>query len=312
MKLLTLSFALILTVSDLALSEPSPRADESKSLEPEKSSAPSLSTKEEIGKPPTPRVEQKGQTKKKGDKTNKRSVSVSQSASNPQKDSPSNKPEQSFSDYIRNGFIPSTWASWGQVIVAAFGLLIIWLTLGAVKTQANATLKTAESLINTERAYVKITHSSPGLVLSDPPGICGVNMEVRNLGNTPTRITQISLEHIILPQAQLLTTEPNYHPRENIEEVFLFKGDPFYFPYRIPLADIDRENMERGDSIFYLYGYIDYIDQFGQRHRSGYGRRFRQHDTDNLIFIVQEGYNYDRHRNPGEGRDWPESDWTMA
>ena len=68
----------------------------------------------------------------------------------------------------------------------------------------------------------------------------------------------------------------------------------------------------------WLYGYVDYIDQFGQRHRAGWARLYepdrddRQYypsDDDfakrsNLVFVAEEGYNYDRERMPREGNDW--------
>ena len=57
------------------------------------------------------------------------------------------------------------------------------------------------------------------------------------------------------------------------------------------------------------HGYVDYIDQFGQRHRGGYARVYDPRlDTEpsrnNLLFITQKGYNYDRLRKRGEGSDW--------
>jgi hypothetical protein len=77
--------------------------------------------------------------------------------------------------------------------------------------------------------------------------------------------------------------------------------------------------------------YVDYIDQFGKRHRSGYGRLYyhwaeikgpqpndpgvpsrqaveqRYMTRNNLVFMTQAGYNYDRERKEGEGNDWNES-----
>ncbi len=56
-----------------------------------------------------------------------------------------------------------------------------------------------------------------------------------------------------------------------------------------------------------LIGYVDYLDKFGGRHRGGYARKFAPEldGTDNnLIFVDQTGYNYDRSRKKGEGNDW--------
>jgi hypothetical protein len=75
----------------------------------------------------------------------------------------------------------------------------------------------------------------------------------------------------------------------------------------------------------YVIGFVDYIDQFGERHRGGYGRRYypaideMKYKTEadrakrnNLHVIVQEGYNYDRLRHRGEGKDWSEGPYPRA
>ena len=62
------------------------------------------------------------------------------------------------------------------------------------------------------------------------------------------------------------------------------------------------------------------MDQFGDRHRAGYARLYgpriddpRLYKTDaefvarnNLVFVSEAGYNYDRVRLPDEGNDWGE------
>ena len=89
--------------------------------------------------------------------------------------------------------------------------------------------------------------------------------------------------------------------------MFLYRDDPFYFRRIIPVLDAEREAINRGNKIFYLYGCIDYTDQFGTKHRSGYARRFERtaHEgEDNLVFVTDPGYNYDRERTKDEGHDW--------
>ncbi|MGH7258123.1 MAG: hypothetical protein ACREIM_07075 [Nitrospiraceae bacterium] len=70
----------------------------------------------------------------------------------------------------------------------------------------------------------------------------------------------------------------------------------------------------------YVFGYIDYIDQFGERHRAGYARAYIAGKDftgaysppdafdarNNLDLLTEPGYNYDRRRQPGEGHDWNE------
>ncbi len=175
------------------------------------------------------------------------------------------------------------------------------------QTSATAALKNAQAVEATERAYVKISHCPPGLVFSDLPGICSVQIKIHNLGNTPARITDVVISRLIQPETSVLPAIPRYETRDKREESFLYKDDPFYFIRRFTLADSDRDGMQNGSIKFYLYGYVDYIDQFGTRHRSGYGRQFDPHgNPDNLKFLTQPGYNYDRPRKQDEGRDWDE------
>jgi len=81
----------------------------------------------------------------------------------------------------------------------------------------------------------------------------------------------------------------------------------------------------------FIIGYVDFVDAFGVRHRSGYARMYnawieskgiqpddptmlsavelkqRHKRRNNLVFMSQAGYNYDRERDEGEGNDWEHS-----
>jgi hypothetical protein len=62
--------------------------------------------------------------------------------------------------------------------------------------------------------------------------------------------------------------------------------------------------------VLYAVGYVDYTDAFGRRYRPGYARQYKPkrdiwnpvvyptsesyHGRSNLVFVTQEGYNYDR------------------
>ena len=51
--------------------------------------------------------------------------------------------------------------------------------------------------------------------------------------------------------------------------------------------------------VLYLFGYVDYTDQFGQNHRAGYARRYDPNikkGQNNLVFVTEYGYNYDEPR----------------
>ena len=52
-------------------------------------------------------------------------------------------------------------------------------------------------------------------------------------------------------------------------------------------------------------GYVDYIDIFNRRRRTGYARIYNPGKAgNNLSFFKTAGYNYDRPREEGEGKDW--------
>jgi hypothetical protein len=67
------------------------------------------------------------------------------------------------------------------------------------------------------------------------------------------------------------------------------------------------KRIDEGQAILYIIGYVDYIDAFDRHWRGGYPRVYdpvRNGTDNNLTFVPAAGYNYDRARKPGEGRDW--------
>jgi hypothetical protein len=68
-------------------------------------------------------------------------------------------------------------------------------------------------------------------------------------------------------------------------------------------------NAGEGDDLW-LYGFVDYSDEFGKHHRGGYARIYRadiedrdipERDRNNLAFVTKAGWNYDHTREPDEG-----------
>ena len=63
--------------------------------------------------------------------------------------------------------------------------------------------------------------------------------------------------------------------------------------------------------MLYVVGYVDYIDVFGGHQRGGYARVYDpaldtgpEDARNNLAFVTDRAYNYDRPREEGEGDDW--------
>ena len=84
-------------------------------------------------------------------------------------------------------------------------------------------------------------------------------------------------------------------------------GDAFYLPQPLEIHETERQSVEWMDSTIIVYGYVDYIDQFGAHHRAGYGRQYIAGGKgNNLAFpVVRAKLNYDEVRTVGIGWDWP-------
>lgn len=93
-------------------------------------------------------------------------------------------------------------------------------------------------------------------------------------------------------------------------QAFLVSDDEFFLRLSYRIKSDEMSAVMDTSSVLYIIGYVDYVDQFGQRHRGGYGRQYRpgsderaRYKTDdefdrrnNLWVIEQEGYNYDEVR----------------
>lgn len=171
-----------------------------------------------------------------------------------------------------------------------------------------------------ERAYVKMSHRTglrwgPGLEIDREHNEVRVVIQVKNSGRTPADVSNTMLYWLVLPKGQCPPAVPNYPPPENAEEpttAFLVADDSFFYWKTFDgISDDHLEKIAAGDETLWIYGYVDYSDKFMQRHRGGYARVYNPTldtgpiDTrNNLVFVNQDGYNYDRPRKKGEGRDW--------
>jgi hypothetical protein len=158
---------------------------------------------------------------------------------------------------------------------------------------------------------VKMSHRTPGLNILEPEGTFAVEMGVKNWGRTPAVVTDILLKAAVLPTGGHLPVVPDYsinREPQDIANAFLVAGEEIFL-HQI-FDPVDWETIRSGTSVLYLFGYVDYMDQFNQRHRGGYARLYDPDRTDpsnNLVFVTQTGYNYDHLRLPGGGNDWTET-----
>jgi hypothetical protein len=83
------------------------------------------------------------------------------------------------------------------------------------------------------------------------------------------------------------------------------KDDYIFQHVELSVDPAEQVEIEAGRVGMVFYGYADYIDQFGKRHRAGYGRSYlRTAAQNNLVFPDEGPFNYDRERGPSEGIDW--------
>jgi hypothetical protein len=155
-----------------------------------------------------------------------------------------------------------------------------------------------------ERGYVKMSHYSPGVMFGAKPSV-DTHIEVKNFGNTPATVTNVVVNAWVSPNGQPLPEKAIYRPLPGpIPGAFLVSNDSFIFDSSVEILQSDWEGIRSRNRQLHVIGYVDYIDQFGQRHRGGYARKYEPSPTNNLVYVSERGYNYDRLRLPGEGDDW--------
>jgi len=187
-------------------------------------------------------------------------------------------------------------------------------SLRIAKVSADAAMKTAHHVEIADRAYIKISHEPPGLVFATSTAdvlysenrTYEIQIEVRNIGNTPAEITQLSFTHTILPSNAPLPGIPSYNssPEGEAIKTIMYGSDAIFPSSSFVMSKDDAEAINAGTKQLYVLGYADYVDHFGTCHRAGYARRYDPRARENNLSIVtQRGYNYDERRNSDKGND---------
>jgi hypothetical protein len=182
---------------------------------------------------------------------------------------------------------------------------------GLAVLQALMLWRTVENGRVSERAYIKMSHTPPGVTFNNS-GSFTVQMQIVNYGKTPAEIIDAHICPHVLKISEMLPAEPDYQRHKGLPSplrAFLVANDKFFFrPKRVSIAPAEITAIKAGLSNFYLIGYVDYRDKFGATHRAGYARIYHP-DQDrregwesdkafkkrsNLGFVLDDGYNYDR------------------
>lgn len=197
----------------------------------------------------------------------------------------------------------------GVIQIIVFGLQARRLrqTVNATKDAADAALKTARNMETIERAYVKMSHVAPGLILDDIGGLA-VQLRVKNFGKTPARVNDLRVDFRYLPEITDLPDVPPAIEMPGDVLAFLVQDDEFFFSHQRALGNTIVDNLRDDVGTVLVWGYVDYTDAFEQRHRAGYGRIYRRsadiprttqstesfNSRSNLDLVTQAAYNYDR------------------
>lgn len=159
-----------------------------------------------------------------------------------------------------------------------------------------------------ERAYVQIATLGSGLVRVSQSSVLDLALSLKNFGATPATITGFVLDYKVVNHGDPLHIYPEYPAPKRETRVFLVGRGEYTTYWQFPILADDLRTIDDHQMDLCIYGYVDYVDQFGTRHRAGYGRRYDPRgevngEGSNLIYLTQPHYNYDRQRGPGEGHD---------
>lgn len=174
---------------------------------------------------------------------------------------------------------------------------------------SKAAAETVGAMRRSERAYVTISHEPPGLELTKPVGYASFVIKIENSGRTPATVTDVLLKLEWFGDKNPAPNQPDYQKEGPRGEVgyFLVAGSNFIHngSMRMPGGDV-------ADNELWLYGYVDYTDEFGQCHRSGYARTYRAdrnlagvppEKINNLVFVDRRDWNYDHDCLPDEDNE---------
>lgn len=148
-------------------------------------------------------------------------------------------------------------------------------------------------------------------------------MRIKNFGRTPARVTYATMTFIVDDMGQRSPPPPLTGIQQPIRpfRAFLVSGEEIYHPEVKILGQSLFEVIRNGTKTLYVYGFIDYIDQFKIRHRAGFAGAYQLNldkaanyphggfdQRINVFVLTEPDYNYDRPRKIGEGLDWVGND----
>ena len=118
--------------------------------------------------------------------------------------------------------------------VAVFTGFLTWITF-----------RISKHTVASERAYVKMSHKPPGVIIDDLPlNPLEVTVEVKNLGKTPADVSEVYLTYSILPQEETLPAVPEYRQKGQPQNrAFLATNDEFLHRVRFRVSKDELDGV---------------------------------------------------------------------
>lgn len=174
-----------------------------------------------------------------------------------------------------------------------------------------STNRAGEHFRVTERAYFQLSHK--GGVTFPAGEKVALTMQVKNWGRTPGTVTDQRVGPMLIMEKDGKLSGPvDYSGLEKSTSPYTFLVPTGHYNWDIGFEFTEAGVVQAilaGEITLFMVGYVDYRDQFGDRWRSGYARRYatiagQNPLANNLSYVTAKGFNDDRHRLPGEGVDW--------
>lgn len=169
------------------------------------------------------------------------------------------------------------WATIIGVIGGFAGLIVlIWQTVIASQT-AKATSAQAESIKYSERAWVQAGPDMPEFKLDNLTAldvIAVFNWSITNTGRTPARILEIAARYRLIQSLERIPPVPEYEgdlEKIPLYEMLLIPQGRYWSFQPLEPSNLTPDQItaiRNGQRTLFAYGYVVYLDVFGDRHET--------------------------------------------
>jgi hypothetical protein len=183
------------------------------------------------------------------------------------------------------------------------------VSLRIAAKSANAAKTSSDAVMLSERAYLKMAFTLEGVKWNKQTGF-EINVLVKNHGRTPATVTDIRLGRELRDPEDLLPEDFTSLIDERVfaPSAFLVPEEDTPFHRYFGIRPESYKAIDEFEKRLWVFGYVDYIDTFGVRHRAGCARQYEPIMNGgaggNLTSGTLKRYDFDRLRVSGEGNDW--------